>query len=732
MAVHHWALLPFVTGILVGLSVSTVFLIRPYTEHVVTNVYIDVMGGGDNGGHTREVEERLQRYEELMRELHPVSHVGTGPVSLSEETIMKDLVHYAVLVDENDMIETLRHTWALDIPEAKVSYFVSSEDTAGDQEMVGTETNVVTLSRGELHEIQVLQYVCDHKMNSTKWFFFGYDTSYVKTQELESYLLTLEGSQEQLLYLGKPVKREPIGRLCLPGPGSVLSYQALTQLCPKLGGCRTMREEDLKTECVLGECIHKQLPHVQCNKEGYPQSLFLRFDAAKKGPIIDPKNKVILNRALAIYPVPDPKLMYNIHQLVVSKRLNDSQHFAQELKQVANQMTAFLPRSESTHTQGNGDVIKSRTDIVSWNLINHNKLMVKDSDDPAIQVSALWSQELNTINTRTMEYLSVLHEDQQMILDRVVNAYWRHHPSKGMEYIVDFETKSSPSQENENPSTNRFCAYLSRSYNPPEVSPLQPQVRDSKRVTIAIVMTGDQIDALEIFMKDLSQVLSEDQRLDLIVVKMRTSKDRQGKNVDLDSVIHPYETQYLRASFKTVNSPYILSRSHGLAMVLHEVRPTDVLFLADLYLTFNASFLERCRNLPLQGQQVYYPIPFATESDSTDGTIISSAFGHWLVKSHGMGCVYAADVLSSMQAGSKGIPKEVDSEILYRRLLEKDYEVIRSVDSGLWRRQVKESDCELHMVGDEQELCEVVAYGELRDKTQLSEMLFDHEGTEKF
>lgn len=94
--------------------------------------------------------------------------------------------------------------------------------------------------------------------------------------------------------------------------------------------------------------------------------------------------------------------------------------------------------------------------------------------------------------------------------------------------------------------------------------------------------------------------------------------------------------------------------------------------------------------------------------------------------------MYAADVLSSMQkTGGKGIPKEVDTEELLRQLIEKDYEVILSLDAGLWRAKPKESGCELDLVGDEQESCKVVhdyTFKGLRVRTKLSELLFDHEG----
>lgn len=729
---QHWALLPFVVGIIVGVSVSTVILVRPYTEHITNHVYI--LGGESNGAgpHSLELEERLSRYEKLMEELHPTDHRRTsGPRWLAEEAKMKDPVHYSVIMSESsptDMVEILRNTWTRDISQSNINYYFPP---ASEPSNLETFPNAIRLSADGLYEIQVLKHVCMEKMNSTKWYFIGYDTAYVKTLELEAYLLTLEAIQDQLPYMGKPVKRDPLGRLCLPGPGSLLSSLALSQLCDRVSNC-VDAEEKLETDCALGECVSKQLPGVQCNKDlNRPQSSFVRFDSTKKGPIIDPKNKNTLRRAFTVYPVADPKLMYNIHQLVVGSRLNASQHYAQDLKQTVDQMTSLLPHSKYAYSLSTTDVVKSREDIAAWQLINHNRLMEWDSANPARKLPQFWKTELDSLTSTIMGYLASMHDDQQLVFSRVVNAYWRLHPLTGMQYIIDFEVKSEVAKGDRAAAPLiRFSVHLSRAYSPPELSPVQPQVKASKRVTIAIVMTAGQELELQTFMKRLEKVLNEDQRLDLIVVKMRTAMDRQTSkksDLSLETILHLYETRYLRASFTLVSSPYMLSRAHGLALVLHEVKPTDILFLSDLYLSFNTLFVDRCRNIPLQGQQVYYPIPFAVESNTSDGFVSQSS--HWLVKSHSVACLYAADVLfSTQQAGGKGVPNEVDMKQLYQGLLGMEYEVVRSVDSGLWKRGTKNSVCELDLVGEEQESCSKQSFERLQLSTQLSQMLFDHEG----
>ena len=742
----HWALLPFVAGILIGLSVSSIILVQPYTEHVVNNIHIDFLDTGTGGEHQGELKERLARFEELMEELYPAGRFGQGPKTLAEEVTVKELMHYSIIMTEGHSLETLRDTWAGDVPEARMSYYIPFKMKEEEKNLVKkVHYNVIELVKEELNEVQVLRHICEHELNATKWFFIGYDTAYVKTHELETYLLSLEAFQDRLPYLGKPVKRDNVGRVCMPGPGSILSHSTLVELCPKLPKCTKLKGYT-QTDCALGECVHSQLPNIQCSKEGHPQNLFLKFDSAKKGSIIESKNHGALKQALTIYPVIDSKLMYNIHQQVVTWRLNESRYLVQELKQMVDRMASLLPQSFPKYSRSNSDVVKTRQDITSWQLINHNVLMSKDNDNPAMKVPPFWKTQLEVLTKRSIDYLkfSAFQDDNQLAFNPIVNAYWKHNPLSGIEYIIDIETKSMSSnkEKESNSPISQYRVSLSQPFNAPEVGPILSQFMESKQVTIALVITDDQEKAFKKFMKGLEGVLKQDQHLDLVVVKMRSKNDHSQQKPkragsSLDSILRPYETQYLRTSFRVIDSNYLLSRSHGLALVLKELRPTDILFHADLYLKFNASFLERCRNLPLQGQQVYYPIPFTVsdpaaiyKGNKSNPISLSSHWGHWLVKSSSMSCIYAADVLSTIQKPeSKGIPKEVDSKELYKNLIEKGYEVIRSPDSGVWKWQPEKSDCELDFVGEKVEPCtHKETYNKLRIRTELSELLFDHEG----
>ena len=277
---QHWALLPFVAGVLIGLSLSTVFLLQPYADSPVTNVYIRLPGEGPLAARNSD----LQR---LLGELQPYSG---GVEKLAQEVVMKDPVYYAVIMTDRhsaDQLEVLRHTWAGDVPSKRINFFIPAESAGetdpntdhadvpvNDEDLHYGEINknsagaVVELPGTNLLEIRTLQYICQHKLNDTKWFFVSNDNIYVKSRLLEKFLQPYE-NLPHMGYLGKPVKREPIGRICMPGPGTVLSYSVMAALCPRLDACAAAVRRSKSgsgTEYVIGECVQKQLG-LQCNKD---------------------------------------------------------------------------------------------------------------------------------------------------------------------------------------------------------------------------------------------------------------------------------------------------------------------------------------------------------------------------------------------------------------------------------------------------------------------------------
>ncbi len=96
--------------------------------------------------------------------------------------------------------------------------------------------------------------------------------------------------------------------------------------------------------------------------------------------------------------------------------------------------------------------------------------------------------------------------------------------------------------------------------------------------------------------------------------------------------------------------------------------------------------------------------------------------GHWLVNSYSVACLYAIDILSTIEH-EEAIPvDEINVKELYSKLVKNGYSIIRSADKGLRKLYSKQRNCELDYYGEYYEPCQSLpdSSEKLYLKTQLS------------
>ena len=729
----HWALVPLVAGVLIGMSFSTVFLVQPYTA--ITNVYLELPSERE------DADSRLGDLRRMLNDLGAMRRSGVA-AKLADEVNVKAPVYYAVVMNHRhsaEQLQVLRKTWTKQIDRERVGYYIPMEDDEeGNDEEEDAHYGEIELSDPvavvELASTQpdffmdVVSHLCRAKLNDTKWFLLARDNVYVKPTYLENHLQQYENDPSHG-FIGRP--QQGRGSECMKGPGTVLSHSVLARLCAQIDECRGTVEQ----------CITDKL-ECSCSSLG-DEEHFLLIDSDLQGSVTEKASAGKLESALTLYPITDAKTMYSVHQMVVGGELNTTQHEMTSLKWALDRMTELLPHSErghltASHRRQEVEVV-STDDIVSWKLVNHNSLLSDEEDTPTREVPAVWRWELESMMSKAAQYLSA-KDDSLHVSKRIVNAYWRVNPMTGIRYIIDFESSRSDSSE----ESNRHRISFTRALNPPEISlPSPPAI---SRITIAVCFTSEHTERLQQFLARLETALDHGQSVDLVAVQMKSAAEKQKPKksqqsvVDTKSIFSLYRSKYQSASFTLLDSPAFLSRSHAIAIVLRESRPSQILFLADLDLSFDEGFLQRCMSLPLQGQQAYFPIMFSQRDPSLlaslnhthlkEGSVLVSPHsGHWLVDSHSTACLYAADLLAlSSQADLKGILNEVDMAEVYLALLERGYEVIRAPDRQLKMLYREHRACDLDMVGHTTDgACRLTGDSEYL-RTQLSALLFDHEG----
>ena len=252
-AVTHWALIPLVAGVILGMAFSSVLLVRP--QAAITNVYLQLPDGGGE-----DASSRLQDLKRMLNSLESARHSGVE--KLAEEVSVKTPVYYAVVMrhrHSSEQLKVLRDTWTRDMARDKVGFFIPVEEEeeqavedgheereeAHYGEIESSDTDPVAVVELQTSHsdfrMDVLAHICRSELNATKWLLLAGDNVYVKPQALETFLQHYENTPS-VGYLGRPASsdggRGSSSRACVDGPGIVLSHSVVAELCSKLESCR--------------------------------------------------------------------------------------------------------------------------------------------------------------------------------------------------------------------------------------------------------------------------------------------------------------------------------------------------------------------------------------------------------------------------------------------------------------------------------------------------------------
>ena len=258
----HWALIPLVVGIIIGMAFSTVLLIQPYTA--ITNVYLELPPSERD-----DAASRLSDLRQMINNLGTTRDLGpSGTVShLAEEVTRKAAVYYAIVMTHRhsaEQLQVLRNTWSRQIDRERIGYYITLEDSEEENDEdfhygeIETSDHVTVIELANTNTdiyLDVISHICKTRINDTKWFLLASDNIYIKSHHLEDHLQEYENIPSSYGYLGRPQDGQVSE--CMKGPGNILSYSLLVTLCDQIDTCRD-NERD------IGQCITQQLKQ-SCN-----------------------------------------------------------------------------------------------------------------------------------------------------------------------------------------------------------------------------------------------------------------------------------------------------------------------------------------------------------------------------------------------------------------------------------------------------------------------------------
>lgn len=179
----------------------------------------------------------------------------------------KNLIYIGVMTAQ-EFLETRARsthlTWAKSLP-GKINFFSRSNSFSDIQLPLVSLPGVDDAYPPQKKSFRMLKYMYENYLDKYEWFMRADDDVYIKVDELEKMLRSLNSSKA--LYIGQPgfgTKKE-FGKLrlqqkesfCMGGPGLIMSKETLRRIGPHLDFCYQNLVYSYHEDVEIGRCINK-------------------------------------------------------------------------------------------------------------------------------------------------------------------------------------------------------------------------------------------------------------------------------------------------------------------------------------------------------------------------------------------------------------------------------------------------------------------------------------------
>ncbi|XP_047476837.1 chondroitin sulfate N-acetylgalactosaminyltransferase 1-like [Penaeus chinensis] len=222
-------------------------------------------------------------------------------------------------------------------------------------------------------------------------------------------------------------------------------------------------------------------------------------------------------------------------------------------------------------------------------------------------------------------------------------------------------------------------------------------VAGSRPINIIMPLKG-RPDNLQIFMQNLENILSKDNRLSVGLTVVYFKDDDQQ---ECQRILQKAEKSFpnLKTEFILQEGPF--SRGRGLQVGVEKTTlRAEIVFFCDVDVLFTKEFLTRCQSTPVEGYQVFFPMVFSMYNPEFIYPLhkhrippplhqleVNDNNGYWRVWGHGMVCIYKSDFfkIGGFDMAKSGWGGE-DLDLVRKTVRVGKYKIIRSLEPGLFHR----------------------------------------------
>ncbi|CAF2883635.1 unnamed protein product [Rotaria sp. Silwood2] len=251
-------------------------------------------------------------------------------INLPRVSKKKQLILIAVMTSKDFLTTrapTVMRTWAEKVP-GQVIFFSSEGSTTND-----TRINLVSLPSvtdtypPQKKSFLMMKYIYDHYLNKFEWFMRVDDDVYIRTDNLEKLLRSIDNRKPY--YIGQPGvgTKEEFGKLalaenenfCMGGPGIIFSRETLARFTPHIKKCLKnfyTYHEDVE----LGRCVHKYA-NTSCTWSYEMQHILYNHPNKTDGYRASNLVSTDILRAVSLHSIKDIRVFTRVHNFALQRKI---------------------------------------------------------------------------------------------------------------------------------------------------------------------------------------------------------------------------------------------------------------------------------------------------------------------------------------------------------------------------------------------------------------------------
>ncbi|CAF1090399.1 unnamed protein product [Rotaria sordida] len=335
----------------------------------------------------------------------------------------KQLILVAIMTSKDFLTTrapTVMRTWAGNVP-GQVIFFSSEGSTTNDSNInLVSLPSVTDTYPPQKKSFLMMKYIYDHYLNKFEWFMRVDDDVYIRTDNLERLLRSIDNRKPY--YIGQPGMgtKEEFGKLalaenenfCMGGPGIILSRETLARFTPHIKQCLKnfyTYHEDVE----LGRCVHKYA-NTSCTWSYEMQHILYNHPNKTEGYKARNLVSTDILRAVSLHSIKDVRVFTRVHNFALQRRIIELEQHNMLLRRQINIYDTILN-------------IENQIKLLIKKLV---QLMQKTKNEHMQKKLKQMYKQLNIPNQHIAEQLMTLYnnayrlfkidDDQQLTINRLL------------------------------------------------------------------------------------------------------------------------------------------------------------------------------------------------------------------------------------------------------------------------------------------------------------------------